>query len=155
MNWDAIGAVGEVLGALVVVASVLYLGRQVSQTNRIARTSVSREYQNRYGELYQWIATDPSITSLAAKLRDPEYRARTGEEEEKVEHFCSTFANIWLGTAAAYNQGLMDESLYRLYIQDVQVKLDQWPAMNYYMKKVCAKWPDMKQFEIFQALYEE
>ena len=29
MNWDAIGAVGELLGALVVVVSFLYLGRQI------------------------------------------------------------------------------------------------------------------------------
>lgn len=29
MNWDAIGAAGEVLGALAVVVSIVYLGRQV------------------------------------------------------------------------------------------------------------------------------
>jgi len=154
MNWDAIGAGGELLGALVVVASVLYLGRQISQTNRIAQTSVAREHQNRYGDLYQLISTDPSITSLVTKLRDPEYRAQTDEEEEKVENFCLLIANIWLSTGVAYAQGLMDESLYRLYIQDVHVKLTRWPAMNHYMKKLATNWPDMKNFEIMKSLYE-
>ena len=28
MNWDAIGAVGEILGALAVVGSLIYVGRQ-------------------------------------------------------------------------------------------------------------------------------
>ena len=87
MNWDAIGAAGELIGAIVVVASVLYLGRQISQTNRIARTSVSREHQVRYGEIYQWICTDQEITNLVAKLRDPEYRAQSAEEEEKIENY--------------------------------------------------------------------
>ena len=36
MNWEAIGAVGEVFGAIALVATLLYLGRQIGQTNRIA-----------------------------------------------------------------------------------------------------------------------
>ena len=31
MNWDAIGAIGEILGVLVVVATLVYLSRQISQ----------------------------------------------------------------------------------------------------------------------------
>ena len=49
----------------------------------------------------------------------------------------------------------MDESLYQLYIDDVQVKLNQWPAMQYYGKKVWAKWPAMKQFEIMKPFFDE
>ena len=33
MNWDAIGAVGEIVGALAVVISVIYLAVQIRQTN--------------------------------------------------------------------------------------------------------------------------
>ena len=39
MNWDAIGAVGEILGAGAVVATLAYLAIQVRQTNRSAKTS--------------------------------------------------------------------------------------------------------------------
>lgn len=34
MNWDAIGAIGEVIGAIAVVATLGYLAKQVSQQNR-------------------------------------------------------------------------------------------------------------------------
>ena len=37
MNWDAIGAIGEVIGALAVVASLIYLASQVRHNNRLAR----------------------------------------------------------------------------------------------------------------------
>ena len=32
MNWEAIGAVGELLSAMVVIASVIYLGIQIRAT---------------------------------------------------------------------------------------------------------------------------
>ena len=41
MNWEAIGAIGELLGALAVVVSLLYLAVQIRQNSRIVKgTSV-------------------------------------------------------------------------------------------------------------------
>lgn len=37
MNWDAIGAVGEIIGALAVVTSLVYLGVQIRIQNRESR----------------------------------------------------------------------------------------------------------------------
>jgi hypothetical protein len=37
MNWDAIGAVGEVLGAMAVVVSLLYLAAQIRLNSRIVK----------------------------------------------------------------------------------------------------------------------
>ena len=37
MNWEAIGAIGEVIGALAVVASLIYLAGQVRHNNQLAR----------------------------------------------------------------------------------------------------------------------
>ena len=37
MNWDAIGAVGEVLGALAVVLTLAYLAIQIRQNTAIAK----------------------------------------------------------------------------------------------------------------------
>ena len=39
MNWDAIGAIGEVLGALGVIATLLYLAVQIRQNTRAVRAS--------------------------------------------------------------------------------------------------------------------
>ena len=43
MNWDAIGAVGEILGAGAVVLSLLYLGTQIRNQNREARAAAMHE----------------------------------------------------------------------------------------------------------------
>ena len=39
MNWDAIGAVGEILGAAAVVVSLVYLPTQIRIQNRESRFS--------------------------------------------------------------------------------------------------------------------
>jgi hypothetical protein len=39
MNWDAIGTISEIVGALVVVATLFYLARQIRQSNAQGRRS--------------------------------------------------------------------------------------------------------------------
>lgn len=43
MNWDAIGAVGEILGALAVFASLMYLAAQIRGQRKQARASAFQE----------------------------------------------------------------------------------------------------------------
>ncbi len=44
MNWDALGAIAELLGAVGVIASLLYLGRQIRQSTK---QSFASSYQAR------------------------------------------------------------------------------------------------------------
>ena len=43
MNWTMVGALGEMAGAIAVVASLFYVGHQVRQNNRIARAEACRD----------------------------------------------------------------------------------------------------------------
>jgi len=43
MNWEAIGAVAEIVGVVAVLVSVLYLAKQVKVGNDLARTNTFRE----------------------------------------------------------------------------------------------------------------
>ena len=42
MNWDAIGAIGEIVGALAVVVSLAYLGTQIRISNRASRQTAEQ-----------------------------------------------------------------------------------------------------------------
>ena len=42
MNWTAIGAVGEIFGALAVFLSLIYLATQIRQSNNQARSEALR-----------------------------------------------------------------------------------------------------------------
>jgi len=43
MNWNAIGAVGEIVGAAAVVISLLYLGKQIRSQNRESRIAAMHD----------------------------------------------------------------------------------------------------------------
>lgn len=43
MNWDAIGAIGEIIGAFAVVISLVYLAQQIRSQNAQAKLSSLRE----------------------------------------------------------------------------------------------------------------
>ena len=44
MNWDAVGAIGELLGAAVVVITVIYLASQVRQNTTASRAEALRSF---------------------------------------------------------------------------------------------------------------
>ena len=155
MNWDAIGAVSEIIGVVAVVVTLLYLAKQILQTNQIAKSAVARELQERYAEIYALLATDPNIQDLVTRLRDPEYVVQSEQEEEQIEGFCLLLLGTWLTTGIAYEQGQMDLKQYRMYRDDVGVKLTKWPGIVPHVKRIITNYPDGASFDIFKVLYSD
>jgi len=67
MNWDAIGAIGEVFGALAVVISVVYLAVQVRKQIEESRLSATRDLHEHYQTLLASLTSDPTLTDLYGK----------------------------------------------------------------------------------------
>ncbi len=44
MNWDAIGAMGELVGGVAVIATLIYLARQIHQNNKINASAVRQSF---------------------------------------------------------------------------------------------------------------
>ncbi|MFT4888181.1 MAG: hypothetical protein ACJAY7_000483 [Pseudohongiellaceae bacterium] len=77
MNWDAIGAVGEIVGAFAVVMSLLYVSKQMRASNRATANSTNQQIfqsvktvfaqitaSNESAEIYmKGLSDDPSLTS--------------------------------------------------------------------------------------------
>lgn len=43
MNWEAIGAIGEIIGGSVVIGSLIYLALQIRQNSNLARAAAQRD----------------------------------------------------------------------------------------------------------------
>ena len=76
MNWEAIGAVGEIIGALAVVVTLAYLAVQVRQNSRLAkatirenRTDSSQKIIFALADVAEILAKEPSRQSEAEELR--------------------------------------------------------------------------------------
>ncbi len=90
MNWEAIGAVGELLGAMGVIASLLYLARQMRSGAAGARRAAAQAVFTKITTVFETIAPNP-------QLADVFLRGTTGlsalSPEEAVQ-FSSVMFNI-------------------------------------------------------------
>lgn len=71
MNWEAIGAVGEILGALAVFASLIYLGRQIRFSALATRSQMESELGQRGFQAYDPIYEGRNAEIFSKGLTDP------------------------------------------------------------------------------------
>lgn len=64
MSWAALGAIAELLGALAVVVSLLYLAMQVKESTRQARRDAGRDLAARISDVSLAVAADPELGRL-------------------------------------------------------------------------------------------
>ena len=64
MNWDAIGAVGEMIGASAVVISVIYLALQIRKQTHESRLAATRELNNHNLQAQAVLTDNGEIASI-------------------------------------------------------------------------------------------
>ncbi len=64
MNWEAAGAIAEILGVIAVIGSLIYVGRQINQNTDIARANMVHETGTLSTQFYQLIAQDSELADI-------------------------------------------------------------------------------------------
>jgi hypothetical protein len=154
MNWGTGAAIAEVTSAIGVIITLAYLAYQISQTNRIAKSAVVRELQQSYEALYTLVASDLDMAELVAKLREKNYAATSAVEEERLDNFAILVASNWFSAQVAYDKGQFDANTFKIYCEDVEAKLTQWPGLAPYIKKAVERFPSATNFEILEPVFQ-
>jgi hypothetical protein len=102
MNWDAVGAIGEIVGAMAVFASLFYVGLQVRQNSKAVRGQTFESLSTTLSDLAMQAANDPQMTDLLVK-------AVAGEEltsHEDTRFVALIRANMRVASAVYYQYSL-------------------------------------------------
>ena len=67
MNWDAMGAVAELAGALAVIATLVYLSLQIRQNSEIAKADLYQKAQTVFSSWRNMVAANPHVMSKMAE----------------------------------------------------------------------------------------
>ena len=79
LNWEAIGAIGEVVGGVAVIATLLYLAAQIRQNAQSVRNTASLSVNEGLAEINRRVSNDPEFAELWLRgLKD--YRGLTDVE---------------------------------------------------------------------------
>jgi hypothetical protein len=64
MNWEALGAIGELAGALVVVLTLFYLAVQIKQNTLAVKTSSHHAITDSFNVINGLMASDPRLARI-------------------------------------------------------------------------------------------
>ncbi len=129
MNWDAIGAVAELLGAIGVIASLVYLAGQIrdsreqmSQNTRAVRAGAYQQFHENLRATMMEPLTVPSLEGVVFRgMVDPETLS-----EEEAAGFTWWLIGMFLVYENAhyqYRMGLLDEDRWRIHRSNLQTLL--------------------------------
>ncbi len=109
MNWEAVGAIGEIAGALAVVVSLVYLARQVGMSNRLARAEAFRAPNSDLNSMNAAFGIDPIFR---AAIRQVLSGARRDELEPGerifIDYYLISITNIYEQLAREVREGVLD-----------------------------------------------
>ncbi len=129
MNWDAIGAVAELLGAIGVIASLVYLAGQIrdsreqmSQNTRAVRAGAYQQFQGQLHAIMGQVLSVPSLEGVVFRgMADPETLS-----EEEAARFAWWLIGVFMVYENAhyqYRMGLLDEDRWRIHRSNLQALL--------------------------------
>ena len=86
MNWDAIGAIGETVGAFAVVATLIYLAIQTKQTREAVQAGGTLSTMEIFSRWRTALVQSPDLSNIAAKANAGE--KLDAQEQIKFSLFC-------------------------------------------------------------------
>ena len=109
MNWDAISAIAEILGAVVVVASLIYVGRQVSQNTAMMRVSAASETMERDYDLVLPLIESSELAEIWLK-GDHRLDELSEADRQRLLFFERRAFTLWHHNFHLRQQGLLPDS---------------------------------------------
>ena len=116
MNWDAIGTIAEVFGAIALLVTLIYFSVQIRQSNKLAEAESQRELMT--FDVFTPVVEDPNLTS--------EFRACLNRYEEQDPNVKTRF--FFLMT----NWHLQMESVFRMHQKGLIAELSYKGYLTWY-----------------------
>jgi hypothetical protein len=135
VNWEAVGAIGEVFGAIGVIVTLAYLAMQIRQNSRLVANSLNianRESRSemlaRGTELNRLAVENPVFASLRVKLRTPSPDL-TAEEREQAVNWALMQMNYWSLVSISFGNDLLSESEFQTQLRAARRIARLYPGM--------------------------
>lgn len=153
MDWNAIGAIGEIVGALAVIGTLIYLARQISQSGINARASQISMLNQSYAALNDLIVGSPHAISALKSVENPK-RGSPDEDGVLLRHLMYKWFNLWVGAQMAFSNGQLSEAEFEIYKDDFRNIQDLYPGLMPYLVEELRRYPAAKSYAIFAPIAE-
>ena len=90
MNWSAVGAIAEILAAIAVVVTLLYLAKQIRQNSQAVEITALRDTTDHWNRWSEVLAASPGLAEIVAK-GNQSYRQLHDDEALRYGAFVQMF----------------------------------------------------------------
>ena len=123
MNWEAIGAVGEIIGALAVVATLAYLARQLHVQNQANDVAAFEGIIEGFNEVNAIFANDKAkYRLLMTGMQHPDQL--DDDEAGQFSFMLRLFTNMFLKAHRAYARGALPEAYWQSFASQAAIMLN-------------------------------
>ncbi len=138
MNWDALGAIAESLGAVGVIATLFYLGAQIRQNTASVRAASRQDISDGYRTINR-LLLDPAVARAFSKGLSS-YPDLPFEERNLFNTLMGEQTTFFQGVYALYESGNLPEDYYVAY-RDWTASLLATPGGRAFYDAVGHLWP--------------
>ena len=128
MNWDAIGAIGEIVGAAAVVVSLIYLATQIRQNNsqvaeqvRALKLQAYDASATHFSGFRLAIARSPQLASLWRRAKES-FVDLAPDEQAQINELLIELFYSYENMLQRKRQGVIDDDLWEV----VEQNIDAW-----------------------------
>jgi hypothetical protein len=150
VNWEAISAIGQLVGALAVVISLIYLAREVRSNAHATRLATRRSMLDAFNRVTQQIAEHADL----AELRNRGFHDFESLDDTDRARFSSYMHGIFRTAEDAYYQHLQRHLDTRVW-RGVEVSMRElnavpgvqawWRSRSHWFDEECAKFINRQQ----------
>jgi hypothetical protein len=126
MNWEAIGAAAELLGAIGVIASLLYLATQIRQGTQTARDAAFRDIFTGVNFQLAELLKPENSAALFRGLMD--YKELVGPEKFKFDSLLAGYLNMVESSIIANEAMLLDDDSMEQWGHYIRTRLLAYPG---------------------------
>ncbi len=136
MDWNALGAIGEIVGAAAVVVSLLYLATQTRANARALRTDAAWNAEVVFGQNNNEISRDPAFCALWARASKSDADTSEFTEGELMQVFFGVRAVLQYAQAQwfLWRDGSLPEEIWDLRRHGIRAALEL-PVFRYCWEK--------------------
>jgi len=120
MNWDAIGAIAELLGAVGVIASLVYLARQIRDGQRALRAGSYQQLRQDLFSAFNQGANDPQ-TARAIRAGMANFVELDEADAHQFNFWIHGVIHSYDNAFYQYRMGMLDDERWEMHRTDIVV----------------------------------
>jgi len=153
MDIIELGAIGELVGAVAVVGSLLFVGLQVRQAAAASIANTEFAVTGEFNGLHRTVLGNPELAALLMKVEADE---ALDPLEGRIFHAYATHLHAtWLGIQQAHTHGTMSDAYFQVFQRDLAAICRQYPALARMMDSNFMADEAFQEMEIFERVRPE